>query len=212
MGSVHTIGAGNEAVMLQTARAKGGLQLKADVAARGISAYEPESEAGDSVMSADEQLELYIDAAWRFARVVGFEKWKLDDQGIMNCLADLSIFFRNAKHIDAALLTFCDRVIWGSICAGAMQSGYRALWDSVLHPKGIYSNPAFDIKPQKINGLKARNPFYTAGLPIMLRAYLAYLQQPSYKIILDLNEQMHEMEFGAYMRLFYALINAPVEG
>jgi hypothetical protein len=189
-----------------------------DAAIRGganqeaLSATGFEGDGDDVVLSNDEQIQLYVHAAWGFARVVALEKWDIDAQQIMKCLAGLEVYFLNAKKPWEALVTFCDRVVWGGVFATLMQSTNQDLWNCLLHPKGIYSNPSFTVTKQKVTSMKRRNPFYESGLPVLLKAYLAYLKQPGYKIVLDLNERLNEMGYGYHMRLFYALINAPVEG
>ena len=187
-------------------------RVAADVNQQALATFGFEDNEDDVVLRADEQIQLYVHAAWGFARVVALEKWNLDAQQIMRCLSQLEVYFLNAKKPAEALVTFCDRVVWGGVFTTLMQSTSQDLWNCLLHPKGIYSNPSFTVGKQKLTSLKKKNPFYESGLPVLLSAYLAYLQQPSYKIVLDLNERLHEMGYGYHMRLFYALINAPVEG
>jgi len=208
----QTIGRNNGIGHIAAQPVMGARAMTADSNGDALSAIGWDGDEDDIVLSHDEQIQLYVHAAWGFARVVAFEKWNLDARQIMNCLADLEIYFLNAKKPAEALVTFCDRVVWGGVFAAAMHCTNENLWGCLLHPKGIFSNPSFTVTLQKLNSLKKRNPFYKSGLPVMLNAYLAYLQQPGYKIVLDLNERLGEMGFGGYMRLFYALINAPVEG
>jgi hypothetical protein len=160
----------------------------------------------------DEDLQLYIHAALCFARAIGMSDVKWTDERITHALGDLDLYFRSAADMEQAFITFCDRVIWAGVYASIMGSNDNARWDCLMHPKGVPSHPFFKVTAQKLKSLKRKNPFYEVGLPILAKAYLAYMRQPSSKIILELNEQLSAMNFSEHMDLFYAAINGPMEG
>jgi hypothetical protein len=130
---------------------------------------------------------------------------------LQKALSDLDIYFRNAKDMDKAFLTFCDRVVWAGVCASVFGSSASAIWNCLVHQNGLFSNKDFEVSPQRIASLKRKNPFYVTGLPVLVKAYLKYMYRPNAAIAAELKEELEAMGFGEHMDLFYEAVKGGVE-
>jgi hypothetical protein len=159
----------------------------------------------------EEELQHYVHAAYCFARAIALPDVKWNDTWSAICLRDLTAYFRKSYDLDRAFITFCDRAIFGAVFANVHSTDDLDRWNCLVHPKGLFSNPDIEISVHKLKSLKRKNPFYQTGLPIMARAYVAYLRQPSARIVKEVQEQMTAMGYEEHMDLFHVAINAPVE-
>jgi hypothetical protein len=157
------------------------------------------------LMEREEALQQYVHAAFCFVHGLLWNGERWADKELRKALSDLELFFKTTKDREGAFVTLAERAILASILGGKMER--MKLWACLMHPSGLCSEPALGLSRQHARLVK-KSPMYKVGLPILIRYYLQYVQEPSADTIMAMKAELDNVEFGELMRVFYEVVNA----